>query len=483
MTLLIGFRAHDWLLMASDGRVSERVDGEFRAIGAGYSKIERLPCSCLVGAAGVQAAGEIVRFAARQAGPLASFQELIQIVPAVARGAHQASELSHAGAYNAVAVAGHDARQLRLCVFTSDDGFQAHDLTSEPGEFRVFCAGLAFTHEVLRSVLGWANAAAEVTPRQAVSFIRGVIRDLASKHPGIVSDECFFEFIGRPELAAARVALIAANNLITGTANRSVAQIEDGQTRAVTAIKTDFDIADNKVITASLLAGAVTAVKRVDGAIAQDVPDNRLWNNWFEGTTGDILGQPAAPTGYQQWQFDLGSGANAFTANGELDLFNNTSGNPGKVRQDVDWSMVGNHGEECVLTVEVKLITSTTPSHDFRVEVVPFDGSAEGTANQANFAGSNFNNSAYKQVVFKTTLPNMTGLTKYRIWLRNLSTGNTNNDGYRVRRVMLSRSIDIPRWTSVVGRDRTTKQVTGGGGGGGGGGTGGGSGCGGGCVL
>jgi hypothetical protein len=217
---------------------------------------------------------------------------------------------------------------------------------------------------------------------------------------------------------------------------------------------------------------------RLDGVINQEVPQNRAWNNWFEGTADSLSGQPTPPTGTgygnPAWVDASTQGTGPqFTGDGQVNLqtTTNSSGVNG-IRQDIPWEYCGITGEEVVLTCQIKKKSATTPNANFRFRLRGLNsgGSETGTTRTLDIAGSQFTTS-YQTFAFKTTFPtDPTDLDKWRIEL--LNAGST-NESFKVRRFMISRSKDVPRWDSAVPREPIAQQPAGGGGEGGGGGSGG----------
>jgi hypothetical protein len=213
---------------------------------------------------------------------------------------------------------------------------------------------------------------------------------------------------------------------------------------------------------------AIIGARRAVIVIAQDAPENRCWNAHFQGTAGALTGQPTAPTGYAIWADGKTEGsAPAFTGTGELNLQNcTTAGGINGVRQDIDWNFLGYPGEDVVIQVQVKKKSSTVPNGDFRMRLVGWDGSAEtGTARVLDNAGSIFDDAQWALLTFRTTLPaDVTAQTHWRVEL--LNAGST-NESFKVRRAMVNRGVDPPRWNNNVPREPVTQFVAGGGAGGG----------------
>lgn len=221
------------------------------------------------------------------------------------------------------------------------------------------------------------------------------------------------------------------------------------------------------------VVGRVTAAKRVSGVISQDTPTNKVWNNWFQGDSGVLTGQPAAPNvGFFLWANATDQGtAPSFNGQGEINT-NPTTSSAGKngISQDVAFSRMGFPGEDVVIQIQVKNKSATIPNGNFRIRLVALNsGLAEidtATARVADLAGSNFSQT-YDTAVFRTTLPgtgDQANVARYRLQFQNL--GST-NEAFRIRRASLSRSVDNPRWDSTHASEKVTDPAAPGGGGGG----------------
>lgn len=248
--------------------------------------------------------------------------------------------------------------------------------------------------------------------------------------------------------------------------NEAAAQIEI-QLRAVSrsGAETPPSVAPTATYALVGVPQRINADGRVVAAIAADSPENRLGNNWFEGTNGVLTGQPTPPTGYGSWVDAKTEGsAPAFTGASELNLQNcTTSGGVNGVRQDVDWNYVGFPGEEVVIQVQVKKKSATAPNGNFRIRLVGYDGASEtGAAAILNTAGTLFSDTLWAILTFRTILPvNVLNQTKWRIEF--LNAGST-NESFKIRRAILNRSSDPPRWTPTIPREPIAQYVVGGGG-------------------